>query len=569
MRLSWLLVLPLAAALRAAVELPPAFDDDYDYDQEAYGWHPTQKFRSIPVEVPKLNIIKTNPKCETSLYTMFTPRGDLTNLPQLTIMDHEGHLVYTIPWNGQQMYNLQVQEYKGEKYLTFWAGDDTVGGHGAGTIFMLDHHYNVYRNVSAGNQRNADLHDFTITEQGTATLTVYEIVLRDLHDAGKDHWGPVWDCIVQEIDLETGETLFEWRATDHVPLGDSYREIAAEGEPDVPYDYYHLNSIEKDSQGNYLISGRYTYSISYINGTTGDVIWIMGGKHNMFRDLSGGNATNFAYQHDARWSIEGSEITLFDNAIDDFHTEKGITRGLRLKIDQVTMTAEIVTEYYNQRGVLGKSQGSLQDLPNGNVLLGYGNTAAWTEFSKSGEVLCDVHFAPRSRFLTGDVQSYRVFKFPWQGFPHTTPNVTVINDEPSKWRVYASWNGATEIHKWVLQGTMNPNVTTNPWRDLETVQKVNYETSFDMQKWYPRYLRVVAKDAKSEVLGITPMVDGIPEDQIQLTEWDVHGVYLTPHEDSIFRLIVSFCTVMSLAMAVKMAYSTWLRRMPRLTKLAP
>jgi hypothetical protein len=35
------------------------------------------------------------------------------------------------------MYNLQAQEYKGNKYITFWAGNDAVGGHGAGKYYMV------------------------------------------------------------------------------------------------------------------------------------------------------------------------------------------------------------------------------------------------------------------------------------------------------------------------------------------------------------------------------------------------------------------------------------------------
>ena len=36
-----------------------------------------------------------------------------------------------------EVYNFQVQMYKGEPYLTFWAGDDSVGGHGEGKYYMV------------------------------------------------------------------------------------------------------------------------------------------------------------------------------------------------------------------------------------------------------------------------------------------------------------------------------------------------------------------------------------------------------------------------------------------------
>lgn len=30
-----------------------------------------------------------------------------------------------------------VQKYKDSNYLTFWAGNDAVGGHGAGAYYMV------------------------------------------------------------------------------------------------------------------------------------------------------------------------------------------------------------------------------------------------------------------------------------------------------------------------------------------------------------------------------------------------------------------------------------------------
>lgn len=35
------------------------------------------------------------------------------------------------------VYNLRVQEYRGQKYLTFWVGDDTITGHGTGSYIMV------------------------------------------------------------------------------------------------------------------------------------------------------------------------------------------------------------------------------------------------------------------------------------------------------------------------------------------------------------------------------------------------------------------------------------------------
>lgn len=125
----------LSAAGHALAEEP--FFRDYGYEREAYGNHPLQVFRSTDLTVPRLNILKSSATCDDSLYTFLSPRGHATAEPLATIYDHGGHLVWASSWEGQQLYNFLAQEYKGEKYLTFWAGNDAVGGHGAGVYYMV------------------------------------------------------------------------------------------------------------------------------------------------------------------------------------------------------------------------------------------------------------------------------------------------------------------------------------------------------------------------------------------------------------------------------------------------
>ncbi|KAK9444654.1 hypothetical protein VB005_01717 [Metarhizium brunneum] len=45
----------------------------------------------------------------------------------------------------------------------------------------------------------------------------------------------------------------------------------------------------------------------------------MGGKGNKFKELSGGKATNFAFQYEVRCDNDYKEITLFDNSHDGEH----------------------------------------------------------------------------------------------------------------------------------------------------------------------------------------------------------------------------------------------------------
>lgn len=61
----------------------------------------------------------------------------------------------------------------------------------------------------------------------------------------------------------------------------------------------------------------------------------MGGKGNKFKELSGGKATNFAFQHKARWDNDFHQITLFDKSHDGGTLEIAHPRVIRLRVDQL------------------------------------------------------------------------------------------------------------------------------------------------------------------------------------------------------------------------------------------
>lgn len=142
----------------------------------------------------------------------------------------------------QNVFGTRVQENFGKKYLTFWEGDKGEGiGDGYGLAY--DDTYRLVYKISAQNIRvHSDLHEFAFTGNGTALVTgVNKIRARGANYKG---WNlpfefEILDGIIQEIDLETNEVLFDWRALDHVNPLDSY-----EGRG-LGWDAYHLNSIEK------------------------------------------------------------------------------------------------------------------------------------------------------------------------------------------------------------------------------------------------------------------------------------------------------------------------------------
>jgi hypothetical protein len=124
------------------------------------------------------------------------------------------------------------------------------------------------------------------------------------------------------------------------------------------------------------------------------------------------------------------------------------SRGMVIDFDLVDMTVRLWNTYFKPRQWHSESQGSIQQLSqNGNMFVGWGSAAAYTEFAADGEILCDVHFGAESVFRFSRISSHRAFKSEWVGRPVTPPDIKTVDDG-----VYVSWNGTTEVVAWELQG---------------------------------------------------------------------------------------------------------------------
>lgn len=310
----------------------------------------------------------------------------------------------------------------------------------------------------------------------------------------------------QEIEIETGNLIFQWRASDNVPLTDSYKDRGGDGKTkETSYDFFHLNSIEKDSNGNYLISSRHMHTIYYLN-RTGNIIWTLGGRHSDFADLSDGYASDFRWQHHARWH-ENHTMSLFDNNGNNvFHSRSEHSRGMTISLDLKKMTVELQNTYVHPDKILAISQGSMHVIPqNGHVLVGWGNTPAYTEFTADGEVLCNMYFGALifSEILDlGWVKSYRAFKSPWIGKPKAPPNIAAKGGE-----VHVSWNGATEVAGWRLQSAEAPDAADMDFFVIEELPKSGFETTFLYDGIEDHFVRAIALDAAGNVLGMTNVID--------------------------------------------------------------
>lgn len=434
-----------------------AAHNSYWYDWGLYGAYPRLSYESFPLASPWVNLVQTSAQCEDG-YTFVEPRGLSVPHAGPIILDNDGNLVWMETKYGQAM-DVKVQTYRGQDYITFWHGGDS-GWFGKGYYLMLDSSYQVFKNVTAAGDLDGDLHEFQITEQGTALLTAYDTKAADLSAYGVAD-GQIIDSLFQEIDLETGELLFQWRASDHYPVTES---LAPYESFHGAWDYFHINSVSKDPHtGLYLVSSRYMCGVAAIDPTHGQVVWQLGGKNNSFTDLSDGAATNIAWQHHSRLLHNGTLLTVFDNGA---YYNKPLrraphSRGLLLDLDTTdphNRTAKVRQALVAPQGFLAPSQGSVNLLPaTGNVLVGWGHTPAWTEFDAvSGEVLCDTHLGATQLAVLGWAKNYRTFKSPWVGRPTDTQPSAVLRRRGER-ALYVSWNGATEVERWVVRTAWAPS----------------------------------------------------------------------------------------------------------------
>lgn len=476
------------------------------YQDIEYGLYPNQSYESSNLTTPvfQVNTAATEDASNNS-HVFISPRG--TAVKQISPMifnSDDLSLVWAAPEYGTT-FGVRVQEFNGSDYITFWRGTIKGSGYGSGSCLMLNASYHVAYNVTTSNLTvGSDIHECQLTDNGTALLTAYEPTSYDLSEYNIEN-GWIADSVFQEVDIATGDLIFSWRASEHFSLNDSYADPGSTGNSSSnPFDFFHINSIEKDDSGNYLISGRHVHTVSYINGSTGDIIWHLGGKLNNFTDLSNGDATNFAWQHDARWqSADLTALTLFDNGAADWVNTENATRGLWLTLDYNNMSVSLDKAYMSPEGILSVSQGSVQPLSNGNIFMGYGSNAAFIEYTRSGDVVWDVQFG-----IIGNssVQSYRAYKQDWVAYPSWAPSIAATGNGTDDSAVYMSWNGATEIATWAVLASASSNQlfnTTDLWKN---VTKSGFETNVTVSTTH-RYVRAAALNADGEVLGSTGVVD--------------------------------------------------------------
>jgi hypothetical protein len=164
-------------------------------------------------------------------------------------------------------------------------------------------------------------------------------------------------------------------------------------------------------------------------------------------------------------------ISLFNNDNSAVVSHVNQSTGILLSVDERTMTASLLQEFADPDDVIySVSQGNMEVLPSGNIVLGYGSVPTLKEFDQEGEVVLSVSWGRAE-----GVQSYRDYKAEWVGEPSTKPDVFACKADNGT-EVYMSWNGATEHKMWtVFAGTVNGSLSV-----VRSVNRTGFETMIFM-----------------------------------------------------------------------------------------
>jgi len=294
--------------------------------------------------------------------------------------------------------------------------------------------------------------------------------------------------VIQEIDIATGQRVFEWRAREHIALDESYAPLPQGESAKLPWDYFHPNSVGLDADGHLIISARHTWGCYKINKESGEVMWRLGGKKT---DFAIGPNASFSWQHDFRRRRDGS-YGLFDNGA-GVTKQREYSRGLVLKLDEQAKTATFVREFVHPDKISAPTQASFRELADGGNFIGWGQSPYFTEYTADGTVRLDGH-------LPLDNQSYRAYKSEWVGEPLDQPALGLHVDNGNV-VVSMSWNGATKVAKWRARAGGQPKALP------ETVEaaRTGFETTLTITGT-PEYVVAEALDAGGKVLGTSSAI---------------------------------------------------------------
>jgi hypothetical protein len=443
---------------------------------------------AAPLVPPPISVLTSKPGVERGLVFVApktTPSASVQQGPE--IIDDQGRPIWFQPvGENQQAANFRVQEYRGKPVLTWWQGVNSPSGpgEGLGVNYVYDQNYRQIAVVAAGNGYQADIHEFRITPRGTAFITIYNHIPYDLSAVGGPANGIVVDGVAQEVDVATGAVVWEWHSIEHVPLSESQATPPASAT--ASYDYFHINAVNWDEDGNVLVDARNTWTVYKIDYRTKAIVWRQGGKGSSFRLSTGGTGTQTAWQHDPE-AVDRRTLRIFDN--EAAPSVLPYSRVIWVRRDPFDRASTLVKQIVHPDKIQAGSQGNAQGLKHEHTFVGWGATGRFSEFDAAGALLFDAN-------VPSNWDTYRAYRFVWHATPDTKPTASAQRNADGSVTVHAIWNGATDVARWIVLTGEHANLlwpsASADWNGLDTTVTL---------KTKARELAVVAQSRDGRLLA--------------------------------------------------------------------
>lgn len=433
------------------------------------------------------------------------------------IYDQDGRLV----WTGAPMFdNRNVFDFKtitlnNETYISLilqYNHDGSERGYG----MILDQNYQVYRKIPLRKDLGVfDIHEFNVLDNGqSAVVTNYlseEITLEAFGRPMEKTWLEYGGFA--ELDINNADVLYHWNSFAEVPLVETVHyspSSRVEGAPG--WDYVHINAVDKNDNGDYLISMRFTNTIYLVSGQTGTIVWRLGGQGNsdFAQDFV------FSKQHDAKF-VESSGtrhvISFLNNASDEEFAEEETSSALIVELETGTnpMTARVLNRYIRPDKGLTRLRGNSQLLANKNMFVCWSQGGYISEFSPEGQVLMS------ASFTSDRYSNYRAYKSEFIGRPTTPPDLVASvfgSDETNLvTRMHVSWNGATDV-AWYNFYARASEFDTPVF--IGNVSKYDFETMF-IASGYMDWVSVEAVHHDGHVMGTSKV------HRTKVPDWEAAG----------------------------------------------
>ena len=388
------------------------------------------------------------------------------------IMDNRGEVVWFKPLNTRGVTDFRVQHYRGKPVLTWWRGQASrTSASATGGTSSTTRRTGPSRRSAPGNGLVGDVHEFLITKNNTALFTVYHRLPVDLslrrraeegEDLGRDRAGgrhPDRPRPLRVAQLPAGWGRGVVRAA---------AEAAKAGAKAPPYDYFHINSIDVEPNGNFLVSARNTHTVYEIDRKTKKVLWRLGGKKSDFK-LGTGRELRMAarcappagrHDHDLRQRRRTARREVLARSSSCARTRR---RSRRRSCAATTI----------RRSCWRRSRATRSSCRTGTS--SSAGARSRTSASSTETASC-------SSTRTSVTASRRA-RTPTRIAPTASSGTGGRRTGPSSWSrddtAYASWNGATEVVQ--LAGARRPGRRAAS-KPVQTVAKNGFETPIRLEQ---------------------------------------------------------------------------------------